>query len=33
MAAMMFSQCMETLTNQRIDALKSIYEDGGQKLK
>ena len=33
MAPMIFSQCMKTLTNQRVDALKSIYEDGDQKLE
>jgi uncharacterized protein YecT (DUF1311 family) len=33
MAPMIFSQCMKTLTNQRIYALKSIYEDGDQKLE
>lgn len=33
MAPMIFSQCMKTLTDQRIDALKSIYQLGDKKLE
>jgi len=33
MAPMIYSQCLTTLTKQRIDALKSIYEDDGWKLE
>lgn len=33
MAPMIYSDCLKTLTDQRIDALKKIYEDGDRKLE
>ena len=33
MAPMIYSQCLTTLTEHRIADLKSIYEDGDQKLE
>ena len=33
MSPMIYSQCLTTLTKQRVDALKSIYEDDGWKLE
>ena len=32
MSPMIYSQCLKTLTDQRIEALKSIYGDGDRKL-
>ena len=33
MAPMIYSQCLETITTQRVEALKSIYEEGEWKLE
>ena len=32
-APMIYSDCLKTLTDQRIEALKQIYEDGDRKLE
>jgi uncharacterized protein YecT (DUF1311 family) len=33
MAPLVYSNCLKTLTEQRIDDLKSVYEEGEQKLE